>query len=673
MDAIQKDFEFKILERTANGGRIIISTATLDRQGDRVFPEGAQLDNYLKNPVVIANHNYKDPWATIGRTITLTKASDGLVADFELRPAANDQDPQNIIRLLWEGGWINTASIGFIPKEGKPNNTSGTDFTKWEMLEWSLTALPANPDALALSMQKGLSQAALKNFNALVQADATLDDQTTPADQPPVRAWVRRLDADTECGHQSVFASFYTYTIAVPDDATLLQMDETLSECVEVPHPERGQTVFFKTMVLVPPLEFVNEFGETDGLISNTGRSLPDEQMLPASDYWQGATLSPVLDSIPFNLAKEFLFPLRSGMPVDLLTLRGAQRAGAIVKRMHGLTQKDLKSMDAAVINKQCDAIDAANASLMQMPPNAGNCSKIDTAVKTIRKETANEGKALEPITKRGRVISAKNESDLKSAKQDALAAAEKIDTVLKQVDEQPVTDALRLGVESAAGTPVVTDAIKALSGTVSSTCPFGCGTTIALLSWGMYRCPNCAGTFEVTAAGKITPTFPKDLTIEPIEAGTVLKGALPPHTTPTAPPDTPWDGPGVVASLPNDRKALRLVHAWVDSAGDPDAKQSYKFPHHLADGKVVLRGVNNAKARLPQSSIPQADHPGVMTHLERHANQFEKSLVLRDMARVLQEVADELSGDQHVSDDEERNLVEMLETLFHTVKEVVS
>jgi len=141
---------------------------------------------------------------------------------------------------------------------------------------------------------------------------------------------------------------------------------------------------------------------------------------------------------------------------------------------------------------------------------------------------------------------------------------------------------------------------------------------------------------------------------IHPIWSVFPAKGAIASHETPKADPDTAWDGPAVVASLPNDREVLRRVHAWVDEKGDPDAKQSYKFPHHLADGRVVLRGVNNAMARLSQADIPAEDRAGVEAHLNRHQRQFEdeKSPTLLDA-------------------DSERDLADSLQVLVHTLQEV--
>lgn len=148
-----KTVDFQVLEKADNGGRILISNASFDRDSDRVFPMGAQLDNYLRNPVVQWGHSYSEPWQTVGKTTAIEITNDGIVASFELRPAANDQDPQNIVKLLWDGGWVRTASIGFIPKGAQPNQAGGNDFTSWELLEWSLVPIPANQDALRMSMK----------------------------------------------------------------------------------------------------------------------------------------------------------------------------------------------------------------------------------------------------------------------------------------------------------------------------------------------------------------------------------------------------------------------------------------------------------------------------------------------------------------------------------------
>lgn len=152
---IRKTVPIEVERKSENGGQIVISTGAIDRERDRVLPSGAQVEDYLRNPVVQYGHNYYEPWATVGRTTGLQVTPQGIVADFELRPAANDNDPQNIVRLLWEGDWIRTASIGFLPIDTSENEAGGLDYTSWQLLEWSLVPVPANQEALRLAV-KGL-------------------------------------------------------------------------------------------------------------------------------------------------------------------------------------------------------------------------------------------------------------------------------------------------------------------------------------------------------------------------------------------------------------------------------------------------------------------------------------------------------------------------------------
>lgn len=152
-----KQYPIVIKEASEDGGRIVITTPDVDRDKDRVMPKGLILDNYLKNPVVAWAHNYRDPWALIGKSNSLDVSDKGIEADFSLRPAANDADPQNIIRLLWAGRWVVAASIGFDPfveKDAiKENEFGGFDFLVAELLEWSLVPIPANQSALRLALK----------------------------------------------------------------------------------------------------------------------------------------------------------------------------------------------------------------------------------------------------------------------------------------------------------------------------------------------------------------------------------------------------------------------------------------------------------------------------------------------------------------------------------------
>ena len=110
------------------------------------------------------------------------------------------------------------------------------------------------------------------------------------------------------------------------------------------------------------------------------------------------------------------------------------------------------------------------------------------------------------------------------------------------------------------------------------------------------------------------------------LEPLTPLAGPIARHKTATS--DKPWDGPANEARLPSEAGPLKASHAWMDSAGDPNVKASYKFIHHEvgADGNVgaanliacssgcgVLNGARGG------TLIPPADKAGVHAHLAGH------------------------------------------------------
>ena len=95
---LHKTFEIK----AAEDGRMIASTPDVDRDKDRVLPNGAKLENFIKNPVLMYGHNYRDPWALIGKAGDIQIDSSGLNFVPELREAANDSDPMTVIRALWD-------------------------------------------------------------------------------------------------------------------------------------------------------------------------------------------------------------------------------------------------------------------------------------------------------------------------------------------------------------------------------------------------------------------------------------------------------------------------------------------------------------------------------------------------------------------------------------------
>src|SRR3990170_1551322 len=556
---IHKTFDIKVLKARKDGGRILISTAEVDRDRDRLFPDGIQVDHYLKNPIVQWGHNYRDPWATIGKTDNLEIQDGGVVADFTLRPAANDQDPQNVVRLLWDGGWIRTASVGFMPtQEPAANDFGGKDYAKWELLEWSLVPVPANQGALRLAMKKldkpegmWLIKAPCHmcnretNFSATLFFDiATGEGAQLCADCTRLNslaskevpsgdiAWIRKLTVESGAGKQQTFACFRSYKITVPDDADKLMSDDK-NGLYPAPHPHAGKTIDQKEVVFVPPIEVEDDSGQ-DAVYSMSAASKSDEDLVGNGGLWEVAELSDVLLSL--QSSKSFRRQLAYTMDICLLKHRDVQRVKGIV-------------------------------------------------------------------LKRGRVLSAKNEGKIKTAR-------DNLDEVLAEVEQLPEIEEESRAARTFSKQETPSEHLTMAMGDLNSAMEH-CRMALEMMG---------EGEGEEGEAGK-------DL-FEKLKFYLAFKGAIPPHTTPKADEGADWDAGAVLREIEGEAE-LRLVHAWVNSELDPEVKGAYKLPHHYADGRVVWRGVAAAGTALMGGrggvDIPDADVAGVKRHLAGHYRQFDK------------------------------------------------
>ena len=128
---------------------VTIFANELSRDGMSVDLDGMDFSNYEKNPVVLYAHDHmgrtESGGLPIGRTLRLARTSDGHIrADFEF--LAGDAFAKRV-RNAWERGFLRGASIGWRPVETRPSGR-GLRAVRSELLEWSIVAVPADPDAL---------------------------------------------------------------------------------------------------------------------------------------------------------------------------------------------------------------------------------------------------------------------------------------------------------------------------------------------------------------------------------------------------------------------------------------------------------------------------------------------------------------------------------------------
>lgn len=129
----------------AEGGKykVLASTSAIDRQGDSIDQTGWDLSNFKKNPVMPWAHDYSALPVAKATSVEVTKA--GLECEFEFAPAEGNPMAQQV-KVLYDNGYLNAVSVGFIPKTRK-----GNVILSAELLEISFVPVPANQEALRLA------------------------------------------------------------------------------------------------------------------------------------------------------------------------------------------------------------------------------------------------------------------------------------------------------------------------------------------------------------------------------------------------------------------------------------------------------------------------------------------------------------------------------------------
>ena len=121
------------------------STPALDRVKDVIDPQGL---TYQDETPLLMNHKSDQP---VG-TVTFGKATaKGLPFKAKIATADEPGVVKDRTDEAWHSvkhGLVKGVSIGFIPKEYKHKDDGGTHFSKADVHELSLTAVPCNPQAM---------------------------------------------------------------------------------------------------------------------------------------------------------------------------------------------------------------------------------------------------------------------------------------------------------------------------------------------------------------------------------------------------------------------------------------------------------------------------------------------------------------------------------------------
>lgn len=172
----------------------VFSTADEDRHGEVVDQKTWQLDDYLKNPVILFGHDHNQP--AIGKATNLFFNESGNL-EGEIQFAAKEYEFANTIFKLYKGGFMRAFSVGFQNEvveydEGAQKVT----LKRNTLFEISTVNVPANQ--LALAKSKGIDTAPLeKHLNIPVEKEGrVLSAKTKTTIVNAVDALNKLIEAD---------------------------------------------------------------------------------------------------------------------------------------------------------------------------------------------------------------------------------------------------------------------------------------------------------------------------------------------------------------------------------------------------------------------------------------------------------------------------------------------
>jgi len=165
-DGLSISMKTVLTKEADNKFHAVFSTASEDRHGD-IVEQNWDLKAYKKNPVYLDSHNYDSVEYIIGRIAGITTKKGQLEGDIEF---ALRNPRGKLAHDLAEDGFLNTSSVGFIPREFDDKGR----ITRSELLENSAVSVPANSEAL---FEKDYEPNDTNN-----DEDAESDGQTPPGD-----------------------------------------------------------------------------------------------------------------------------------------------------------------------------------------------------------------------------------------------------------------------------------------------------------------------------------------------------------------------------------------------------------------------------------------------------------------------------------------------------------
>lgn len=151
----------KEVDRDAYTVTGVFSSEIEDRHGEIVVQDGWDLENYMRNAVVLFGHNHWD--LPVGKMVKLgIETVDGKkYLSGTIKFAVEEYDFAKTLFNLYAGGFMKAFSVGFRNLDNsieydEETNESTIYLTRNELLEVSCVPIPANAEALVKAAASGI-------------------------------------------------------------------------------------------------------------------------------------------------------------------------------------------------------------------------------------------------------------------------------------------------------------------------------------------------------------------------------------------------------------------------------------------------------------------------------------------------------------------------------------
>jgi HK97 family phage prohead protease len=132
----------------------IANAATVDRINELIEMSQWKLDSYLKNPIILYQHEYDDP---IGFARNVQVTSQGLSFEAVIGDPSKGYElteAQREARSLLAQGVLKAFSVGYYPEDYEYDSAHEVwKLKNVDLMEISLVSVPCNPDSLLTSIK----------------------------------------------------------------------------------------------------------------------------------------------------------------------------------------------------------------------------------------------------------------------------------------------------------------------------------------------------------------------------------------------------------------------------------------------------------------------------------------------------------------------------------------